>query len=522
MDGGEHQGLSAGATDSEEHLGFSISDGTDECDPSSDRIDNTLPLIHPYYPVPGQSLDHSYQNDFPLQIDSLQTNTFVNGGFLNEDDSGDDEIIASHAVQNTARAPLPTDAAIGFGLPHAPSFFDSNYVSEQGIGLTEQLPMIYNPDPGYPDDAAWTTGLPQQHIATGSMTSASAVTPAEASSSGMPSAQELSEEQSGSAETAPPAQHEIPTNRINCTCVCGCTKRYGIRKKIANIQCAECRKRTAKGQGCLEPAPTDLQPSFPSMLAIASAQTSAPQAPPAQTPTATTSIQPNLPFQDIFDEATADNYHNHKGGHVMFSKLEVKGTDDVSSVSEPQALRYRERIFDGILHVSTKPRPDGVDPPLYDRSQREALVLCQKHFARADQGKHASACATKLYFIVVNLHKNGIPESEIDEKNVNKTISGHIIDRQSKFSVRMEKVIAIVEENKRVADDLAKFTGLFDLACAPDSYVDTKNNNLKNNTGRANQVGQIQEPQGGHRGSADGRCRGCARDDSSCIRPRAG
>jgi len=91
--------------------------------------------------------------------------------------------------------------------------------------------------------------------------------------------------------------------------------------------------------------------------------------------------------------------------------------------------------------------------------------------------RFVSASCAKVYYNAVSLHRGGIP-SHLLKKGGKRSKNGYKLGLDSKFTMRIEKIIDAVASHKRVAFDLAtNERRLEDLVRGPAAFVKRKSKN---------------------------------------------
>ena len=180
---------------------------------------------------------------------------------------------------------------------------------------------------------------------------------------------------------------------------------------------------------------------------------------------------------------------------------DIKVDNDDFEEVEREAQQYAKRIFHAILK-----QPDDIpaDVPVAKRSawqdqQETALEECQKLMRSTDDIR--DACAHALFTIreAVNLHRNGIPVRQLEDKSAKRvnedlekvlrskkpavrTKSDNPIDRCIKCSERIDKISKAIVDNKLVARDFLddKRQNIPDLVRSPTAVTNRKLQYLRN------------------------------------------
>ncbi|KAK3623122.1 hypothetical protein LTR56_021792 [Elasticomyces elasticus] len=191
--------------------------------------------------------------------------------------------------------------------------------------------------------------------------------------------------------------------------------------------------------------------------------------------------EPAAPAYTHFaSEAAAADYSEGRVATVYY-KLPI-ANDDLHSVTDQQARGFCQSIF-GALLLPPAAAPAGLDPENYNIQQAKALEKCKSLMQSADGYKLASSRCALLYYAAVRLHTQGIAK-DLLKSTCTFTKTNLRLDRTSRFTTRMAKIIQTVSQNKLAAFDVLKDKSHDDFVRGPESYIRRKYTNAKGNANK--------------------------------------
>ncbi|KAK5728516.1 hypothetical protein LTR15_001652 [Elasticomyces elasticus] len=164
-------------------------------------------------------------------------------------------------------------------------------------------------------------------------------------------------------------------------------------------------------------------------------------------------------YTHFASETAAADYGEGKVATVYY-KLPI-ANDDLHSVTDQQARDFCQSIFDALL-LPAAAAPAGLNVETYSIQQAKALEKCKILMQAVDGYKLASSRCALLYYAATNLR----------------------LDRTSRFTTRMVKVIQTVSQNKLAAFDVLKDKSHDDFVRGPESYIRRKYTNAKGNANK--------------------------------------
>ncbi|KAK5687466.1 hypothetical protein LTS10_001604 [Elasticomyces elasticus] len=179
-------------------------------------------------------------------------------------------------------------------------------------------------------------------------------------------------------------------------------------------------------------------------------------------------------------ETAAADYSEGKIATVYY-KLPI-ANDDLHSVTDQQARGFCQSIFDALL-LPAAAAPAGLDVETYSIQQAKAFEKCKSLMQSADGYKLASSRCALLYYAAVRLHTQGIAK-DLLKSICTSTKTNLRLDRTSKFTTRMAKIIRTVSQNKLAAFDVLKDKSHDDFVRGPESYIRRKYTNAKGNANK--------------------------------------
>ncbi|KAK5761069.1 hypothetical protein LTS12_008746 [Elasticomyces elasticus] len=156
---------------------------------------------------------------------------------------------------------------------------------------------------------------------------------------------------------------------------------------------------------------------------------------------------------------------------------------DYSEGKVATARDFCQSIFDALL-LPAVAAPAGLDAETYRIQQAKALEKCKSLMQAADGYKLASSRCALLYYAAVRLHTQGIAK-DLLKSTCASTKTNLRLDRTSRFTTRMAKVIQTVSQNKLAAVDVLKDKSHDDFVRGPESYIRRKYTNAKGNANKS-------------------------------------
>ncbi|KAK5115591.1 hypothetical protein LTR85_009762 [Meristemomyces frigidus] len=268
--------------------------------------------------------------------------------------------------------------------------------------------------------------------------------------------------------------------------LCACGKDYALNRDRANAMCRTCTKAsgTTGASGSQKP----------------SSSTRATGDTKKRTKHATFEAKYEPTFAT---EADALKRLARDPSVTVYYKLQLPN-DNITQLDNIRHHQLSEEVFDAILHepASAPMHLSEGDVSRYNEKQEKAYQQCKEYLSTETGVIDARACSNRVVYAAKHLHLHGIPEIELKARKKT-TKTGYTIDSESTCLGRIQKMIALIKDNKRIALDILKglFCPLDDFARAPDDYAERKMVNFnvnKNkdgllNDGRKARQGTVQE-----------------------------